>query len=176
MKKEALGAWSGRLRALLERYKFLLLVILVGVVLLLLPTGDKKTETAALTAAAGERFDVADMEQKLARTLTQINGVGEVSVMLTLRSSALQVLAQDGKTTEKEGDSEANITTVVVSKGSGYQETVALQQLSPQYQGALVVCSGGDDPNLRLRLTEAVSALTGLGADKISICKSSEGK
>ena len=60
---------------------------------------------------------------------------------------------------------------MVVSKGSGNEETVALQELAPQYQGALVVCPGGNDPAVKLQISEAVAALTGLGADKISICK-----
>ena len=59
----------------------------------------------------------------------------------------------------------------MASKGSGAQEPVTLQELGPGYQGALVVAQGGDDPQVRLALSEAVSALTGLGMDKISICK-----
>ena len=55
--------------------------------------------------------------------------------------------------------------------GSGYQETVTIQEVYPRYQGALLVCPGGDDPSIRLQLTQAMSALTGLGADKISISK-----
>ena len=53
----------------------------------------------------------------------------------------------------------------------GTEETVTLQQISPQYQGALVVCSGGGNPSVRLQVVEAVSALTGLGADHISVCE-----
>ena len=37
--------------------------------------------------------------------------------------------------------------------------------------GAVVVCEGGGDASVRLKLMEAVSALTGLGTDKIAICK-----
>ena len=70
-----------------------------------------------------------------------------------------------------EGRTEAEVTNVVISAGSGVEGTVTLQQLSPQFQGALVVCSGGGEPTVQLRLVEAVSALTGLGADKISVCK-----
>ena len=62
---------------------------------------------------------------------------------------------------------------MVLSRGSSSQETVTVQEIYPQYQGVLVVCPGGDDPEVRLQLTQALSALTGLGADKISI---SEGK
>ena len=61
--------------------------------------------------------------------------------------------------------------TVVISSGSGTQEAVLVQQFYPRFQGALIVSEGGGDPAVRLNITEAVAALTGLGADKISVCK-----
>ena len=92
-------------------------------------------------------------------------------MVLTVKASTRQVLAQDITSTQKEGAVDEGRTTVVVSKGSGREEAVPLQQIYPQFQGALVVCPGGSDPEVRLKLVEAVSALTGLGRDKISICK-----
>ena len=41
----------------------------------------------------------------------------------------------------------------------------------PGAKSAVVVCPGGGDPQVRLRLVEAVSALTGLGSDRISVCQ-----
>ena len=41
----------------------------------------------------------------------------------------------------------------------------------PVFQGALVVCEGADQAQVRLAMTQAVSALTGLGTDRITICK-----
>jgi len=37
--------------------------------------------------------------------------------------------------------------------------------------GAVVVCTGGDDPAACYQVTNAVSAYTGLGSDKISVMK-----
>ena len=37
--------------------------------------------------------------------------------------------------------------------------------------GAVVVCSGGDSPTARYLVTNAVSAYTGLGSDKITVMK-----
>ena len=37
--------------------------------------------------------------------------------------------------------------------------------------GAVVVCSGGDSPTVRYLVTNAVSAYTGLGSDKITVMK-----
>lgn len=168
--------WTGQLRrltGLAVQYKYVLLVILAGVVLLLLPGGGEQEKPAAQAqseSSAGQDFDLAQTEQRLARALSRIDGAGEVTVVLTLAGSGRQVLAQDSTSSWQEGGQEESRTTVVLSQGSGVQQTVALQQLSPEFQGALVVCSGGDDPAVRLTLTQAVSALTGLGADKISVC------
>ena len=172
MKKGAFGQWGKPLLALFERYKFVLLVILAGVALLLLPsTGGEGDRPPPAEEDHSGGFQVEDLERRLEEVLSQVAGAGEVRVVLTVRSTARQVLAQDGRSTQRGEELDSTLTTVVVSQGSGTQEPVTIQQLSPQYQGALVVCSGGDDPSVRLHMVEAVSALTGLGADKISVCK-----
>ncbi|WP_186564429.1 stage III sporulation protein AG [Lawsonibacter celer] len=172
MSREALGVWGARLKTIWSKYKFVLLVILAGIVLLAIPSfGDQVQETTPAAVETVDDFSVETMESRLAEALSQIEGAGEVRVVLTVKSGARRILAQDGKTTQKDGQVDSTISTVIISNGDRSEETVALQQLSPQYQGALVVCSGGDDPAVRLCLSDAVSALTGLGADKISICK-----
>ena len=168
MKKSAEGVVrSGqKLLVLLEKYKFVLLVILTGIVLLTLPDlGGSATarEQAAAMESAGLAFDLDGLERKLADTLSRVEGA--------VKTSTRQVLAQDASTSQKEGETEESRSTVVVSQGSGREEAVPLQQIYPQFQGALVVCEGADDPGIRLAMVEAVSALTGLGSDKISICK-----
>ena len=157
----------------LEKYKFVLLVLLAGLLLLLLPipSGGGKTAHAGEAEQAATAFSVDELEEKLEATLSRIDGAGEVTVALTLRSGARQVLAQDVTVSDREGSSGEERTTVVISGGSGREEAVALQELAPQFQGAVVVCPGGDDPTVRLKLAEAVADLTGLGADRISICK-----
>ena len=161
----------GKLTGLFQKYKYVLLVILVGAALLLLPElGGADNQPAAAAGTQSSSFDVEDTERRLAQVLSQIDGAGEVSVMLTVEGGTRQVLAQDTTSAQDEGGSEASRTTVVLSQGSGVQQAVPLQQLSPQFRGALVVCSGGDDPQVRLALTQAVAALTGLGADRISVC------
>ena len=154
-----------RLMELLEKYKFVLLVLLAGILLLLLPTfeGGDGTGGSGRTDPPSElAFDLEGLEKKLSDTLSEVEGAGEVSVVLTVKASTRQVLAQDITSSQKEGAVDEGRTTVVVSKGSGREEAVPLQQIYPQFQGALVVCPGGSDPEVRLKLVEAVSALTGL--------------
>ena len=161
--KEQLTRLAAPIRTSLETHRMVWLVILAGLVLLLFPVEEKGEETKLLAAQTG--FDLAAMEDRLAKALSRIDGAGEVTVVLTVRDGPRQVLAQDSR--EEQGETE----TVVISRGSSTQETVTVQELYPSYQGALLVCPGGDDPTVCLKLTEATSALTGLGADKISISK-----
>ena len=132
---------EGGLWKLLDQYKYVLIVIAVGILLLLWPTGDGKRQAAdGILPEPQEDFDLEALEEKLSRTLSQVEGAGQVTVTLTVKSGMERVLASDR-------------TTSVTDRG------------------ALVVCQGGDDPAIRLLMTQAVSALTGLGADRVTVCK-----
>lgn len=166
--------WGTKALELFGKYKYVLLVALVGVLLLVWPAGNDKAGLADGTVPAlpdDDLFQVEVLEEKLEKALSQVEGAGEVTVVLTLRESPRQVIAQDGSATERDSQITRETSTVLVPKGNSTQETVKLQEVGPTYQGALVVAQGAGDPQVRLALNEAVSALTGLGTDKISICK-----
>lgn len=171
MKWKELLLANPRFGKLLERYKWVLLVIVVGLVLLLLPAGHAKQGGQNQNQnQMPSSFDLAELEKKFSDALSEITGAGEVKVVLSLKTGTRQILAEDNKYAQKENGLEKSASTVILSKGSGVQETVKLQEIYPQFQGALIICSGGEDPAVRLKLTEATAALTGLGTDKISIC------
>lgn len=161
----------GRLRLLLKKYRYAGVILLVGLVLLALPSGKSAGAGTQSSAQAQETFDLDGMEQKLSDSLSKVAGAGKVQVVLTLKNGGRKVLATDVSTSSDSGTYQQDRTTVVVSQGSSQQAPVELQQIYPQFQGALIICPGGDDAAVRLKLAEAVSALTGLGTDKISICK-----
>ena len=60
---------------------------------------------------------------------------------------------------------------MLVDGGSG-DAPVVTRTVYPTYRGALVVCQGGDRADVKLAVTEAVAALTGLSADRITVAKS----
>lgn len=163
--REALGKLLAQLPG--GKYRAALLVVLAGLVLLALPWDSGAEEPVTETQTPTGGFDLAALETRLEEALSRIDGAGAVTVVLTVQNGPRQVLAQD----VDRGTGEENTETVVLSRGSSTQETVTVQELYPSYQGALLICEGGDDPTVRLKLTEATSALTGLGADKISISK-----
>ena len=161
--KKRLRAWGKRLGP----YRYVLLVLAAGAVLLLWPDGTEETGQPAAAVQETEPFSTRDMEDRLEQILGRIEGAGQVSVMLTVHSGTEQVLAQDSALDAEEESSQ----TVVLSTGGGAEEVVVLKQYSPTFQGALVVCSGGGDAQVRLQITQAVSALTGLSAARISVCQ-----
>lgn len=171
MKPDMKKIWEG-----LKKYRLVLLVLAAGVVLLLWPSGSAGPAGASAPGPAeapGPDFDLAGLEAKLERVLSKIDGAGEVTVALTVRDGVEQVYAFD-EAVSRDGDGqERKRETVVISTGSGTEEVVAIQQRYPAFQGAVVVCQGGGSPEIRLLVTQAVAALTGLGTDRISVCKSS---
>ena len=150
---------------LLDKYKYVLLALTAGVVLLLWPAGEKEKPAPDVPQDAAEDFDLAALEEKLSRTLSQVEGAGRVTVTLTLKSGMEQVPVTDRATSSGERENRTEEKTVVVGTGS-----VRLRRY-PVFQGALVVCEGADQAQVRLAMTQAVSALTGLGTDRITICK-----
>ena len=95
-----------RWKAVLDRYRYALLVIAVGVLLLLLPTGESRPPAEEERADGEVFFQLEELEEKLARTLSGIHGAGETEVMLTLKSGSRQVLAQD---TQSRGEGERSV-------------------------------------------------------------------
>lgn len=159
--------FSKRWKEVLGQYRAAFLVLCAGVVLLLLPGSGRTGAEEAELSAAETGFVLEDFEDRVAEILSQVEGAGETRVLLTVADDGRRELARD----QEQSDGRQTSTVVTVGAGSGRQEVVALRTTTPHFRGALVVCPGGEDPQVRLRLIQSLSALTGLGADRISVCK-----
>lgn len=151
----------------LKKYKFVALILLVGLVLMLLPSGERGESAPA--EGGEELFSLEQTERRMEGILKDIQGVGQVNVMLTLKSGATLELAKDSSTSVRESETKRESDVVTISRGSGGEEVVVTQQRYPLYQGAVVVCEGGGNSTVRLTVIEVVSVLTGLGSDKITV-------
>ena len=170
---------NGKLKAegvqrIWNKYKFAALVALAGVVLLW-PGGGKQAAESAWQAA--EPAEVRqDLQADLEEVLGSIQGVGQVRVLLTLEADGERQLAEDSElsysgSTAAPKDYQRTSETVLVDSGSG-ETAVVTRRVYPTYRGALVVCQGADRAEVRLAVTEAVTALTGLTADCVTVAKS----
>lgn len=159
---------------ILGRYKYVLVVVALGALLLAWPQGTEPESTDAVTQEAADAAGgLTELEGAMEEILGKISGVGKVDVMLTLQSGTEKVLASDttlrySGSVQAPDDYERSSETVVVS-GGGEGGVVVTQERCPQYRGALVVCEGGGSDTVRLQVTQAVAALTGLGTDRIAV-------
>lgn len=178
----------------------LLILLLSGVLLLVitLPVSDGSGESER-SGAAGEQSggvlsgeeDYAEyMERKLKDVLSKVSGVGEVEVMVTLRSTSEKVVEKDEEKeseTVTEQDSQGGTrttsrnsssgTTVFGEDGSGTssgQEPYVTKELTPTVEGVVVIAQGGDEPVTVQNITEAVQALFNVDTHKIKVMKLNE--
>lgn len=159
------------LQGLFDKYKYILLVLLAGLVLLLWPQSDNQPLKPAETAKTEE---TAALEGRICTILQQMDGVGEASVLLTVESGAETVYAYDRTESRSQQGDSASLNQqreLVTLSDSGGQSPVSLRQQAPVYRGAVVVCQGGDSAAVRLAVTQVIQSLTGLSADRIVISK-----
>ena len=159
-----------KLISYVKKYNYVALVVLAGVVLMLLPSGKGEQQTVSdQPVNVSEAYSLAETEKRLEQLLGRIRGVGQVQVMLTLKSGSSLQLAENRSTSLRDTENRQDRDVVTLNRGSGYEDVVVTEQTYPVYQGAVVVCQGAGDSSVNLAVIQAVSVLTGVGSDKITV-------
>ena len=140
---------------------------------------DSNTEPAADSSYQAESDYQKKIEEQLTEVIGQVQGAGEVTVMLTLESGPETVYAQNEQSQtstreDEEGtvqrDSSFQNEHILFDSGVGKQALVE-EQLVPDIKGVAVVCSGGDDIAVIERITELVSVVLDLPSSRICVTK-----
>lgn len=154
----------------IKKYRYAALILLLGIILMLLPGKEEhveeqpdRTETQSISSP--------DMETRLSAILSQIHGAGRVEVMLTEAEGERTVYQSDIDSTNDDSGSTNRSTTVIVTDETRKEAGLVQQIDPPAYLGAIIVCQGAESPVVRLAIVEAVSNVTGLRADRISVLK-----
>lgn len=153
-----------KIKDLLGKYKYVLLIIAVGIVLMMWPDNSSINDELQSESAS---IVQPDTEELLETILCKIKGAGRVEVMLTTARGSETIYQLD----TDQSENQARHDTVIVTGADRAQSGLITQINPPLYQGAIVVCDGADDPTVRLNIVEAVSKATGLGASSISVLK-----
>ena len=157
-----------RINALFAKYKYPILILLVGLGLMLLPAGEKAPEAEPPAETSPE---AEGLETRLESILAQIAGAGRVSVLLTEEEGRQTLYQTDSQTESDDSGSRRTDDTVLVEDQSRTESGLVRQTLEPKYRGAVILCEGADQPSVKLAIVEAVRCVTGLGADQISVLK-----
>ena len=161
-------------RRIWDKYKFVALTALAGVVLLAWPEGGTSSggEEAAAWQEDGTSADQTAFQQDLEEILGQIQGMvcGVDDADGERQLAEDSELSYSGSTAAPEDYSRSSQTVLV--DGGSVETPVVTRRVYPTYRGALVVCQGGGRADVKLAVTEAVTALTGLTADRVTVAKS----
>lgn len=147
---------------------------------------DSDIETGLTTSTSKQdssRLYELRLEQRIRDVLKNVDGVGEVDVMLTLFSSSEKVLRVDkersraatsetdssGGTRQQADESLRESTVLAGSSGSG--EPVVEKELAPEISGIVISAQGGGNASVQKEISEAMQALFGLPAHKIKVLK-----
>ena len=155
-------------KAVIGKYKYVVIVLLVGITLLLIP--DPK-QNQSLQDPAPEYKQQNLNESHLSDLLESVEGAGKVKVMLSVASGEKTVYQIDQSTSGATENINTRTETVIITDGQRNESGLINQINPPVYLGAIVVCQGGDIPSVKLAITQAVSKITGLGADQICVLK-----
>lgn len=153
--------------SLLKKYRYVLIVVLAGILLMVLPGGKTEEEPKVPV----QQYQNESLEEALSRILSMIQGAGKVTVLLT-EAAGREILYQVD--TDASSSGEKDIKTVLITDGSRTETGLVRRTDPPVYQGAIVVCQGADSPAVRLAIVEAVADATGLTTDQISVLKMKE--
>lgn len=165
-----LKSLPGKASKLLQKYKYAALVVAIGIILMSIPSFQTK-EIDKQSTPTPETITEVSFEQRLEEVLCSIEGAGRVQVMLTVAVGEEVVYQTDDDNTTGGNTSTTRFKTVTVTDAQRNQNGLVRQINPPLYKGAVIICQGGDNPSVRLQIVDAVSKLTGLGANHISVLK-----
>ena len=151
----------------LKEYRYVLLVLALGIVFMLLPQGGSKKMEEAVPQEQ-EVISEVTLQEKLEEILSQVQGAGKVRVLLS-EAEGKEIQYQ---TDEEERSQDSYQRDTVILSDSGRNQSGLIKQINPpKYLGAIILCQGADSASVKLALMEAVSNATGLTTDRISVMK-----
>lgn len=151
----------------------IILAIILGAVVLLIylstfNSGSKKTSTS--TTSTTEYASM--LETKLENIIAKIDGVGNVSVMVTLSSGPEYVYATDEETQTNKNESNGTITSTTISTTNPViisNEMVVVKEIMPSVGGVVVVAGGAGNTKVKLEIIKAVQALVNVPQANIEV-------
>lgn len=173
-------------------YGKIALLVLAAAILLLLSfpadEGKKKQGEAKETKQVEKETEetaadsyVSNLEQRLQELLRKVQGVGEVEVMITLKTEGEEVINKDerisehstGELSKESGETSRDYEeeTVVLEDSEGNQNPYIIKELKPEIAGVVVICEGGDNPVIIKEITEATEVLFSVSTHKIKVMK-----
>ena len=182
----------------IENLVFLIVLVIITVVIInIIWNGDKTTNkeqsnnnTSKQLATTNNQTinqnqtqgtNETDLETRLEEILSQIQGVGEVKVLLNYSESS-EVVAMYNETSRtsntEETDTEGGTRTIqetdtqkdiIYQEEDGQKTPITQKIVQPKIEGAIITAKGANQANVKTNIIQAVEAVTGLATHKIQV-------
>ncbi|MBQ4536592.1 MAG: stage III sporulation protein AG [Lachnospiraceae bacterium] len=135
--------------------------------------------------ALAEEEYVLEMESKLEKILSGMEGVGKVRVMVTLSATAEYVVEKDeiynrSQTNEEDSEGGSRIVTQIEEQQTTIYNTTenvgepyVIKTLLPTVEGVVVVAEGAGNGEINKNITDVVQALFDVEVHKVKVVKMS---
>lgn len=122
-----------------------------------------------------------DLEKRLETTLSKIEGVGNVNVLLTYSESSEVIAMYNENTkqslTEESDESGGNrkieqtdtTKDIIYEEEDGKKVPITQKIINPKIEGAIIIAEGAKDVNIKANIIQAVEAATGLATHKVQV-------
>lgn len=171
-----------------DKYKkMIILVGLLGISLIFISSFFKSDTNVKqdLTAVQVSTEDYArQLEDNLKNIVCAITGAGEAKVLVTLESSTQTVYATeqkknkeetedktDGETSKKRESNDLETKYIKIKDANGAEKALSVTQLQPTVKGVVVVCKGGNDPEVQKKITDAVKTALNITSKRVFVTK-----
>ena len=163
--------------------RLVLILGLAGMALILLSEFWPGGETEKAPEGAAVQVDyAAQLEEKLTRLVTSIEGVGKAQVLVTLENGVEYVYASEekkntdvthdysGQEVTKLHEKDNSESNYILVDGSGGKEALIRTQKEPKVKGVVVVCEGAGKAEVEEQVIRAVT--TALNLSSVQVCVS----
>lgn len=148
---------------------FLIIGVVAGILLIFVGGGDKKSEKSSLPDLSGQieitNEYVKTLEMRVEQILSKMDGISNVSVIITADSCAETIYAQNGR---YDGGSLTEKEYVIIDRG-GDDEPIAVKLIYPKIRGVAVVCYGGSNPINQEKISKLLSSLLDIAQNQVYV-------
>lgn len=150
-----------------RKYRWAALVMTVGLLLMWFP----ERQEAAPAPAVQEIKQEKPLQQALEELLSKLEGAGRVKVLLSIRTGEHYFYQTDEDKQKTNNTTDQRKETVIITSKDREESGLLQRTDPPTYQGAVILCQGADSAQVKLAVVDAVSTITGLGSDRITVLK-----
>lgn len=159
------GFLNGKFFAKIKTIKHIEIIVLVifAAVLLLIIFGfsGSSGSTSSSGGTSLEEYQ-KKLEKQLADTISQIDGAGKISVMITFETGSEQVIAYSTDKTTNSSTENGRTTSSMTERSQIVLiggKPVVLYEVQPKIKGVLVVAEGAENVKVKIEISKAVSTI-----------------